>query len=102
METRTNPSLRLAFAEELHDLAALLFAGHDLDERDAVPGKDDARHAVRDIAQGLAVARARVEEDDIGDVGRRQILHVGDERVFVGEVDDDVAHKSSFYPVASA
>src|SRR2546423_9791760 len=72
------PRLSLALAEELHDLAALFLAGHDLDERDAVPGEDDAGHAVCDVAQRLAVAQAWVEEGHGRVPAPRYVLHVGD------------------------
>src|SRR5881275_3157444 len=91
------PSVRaktalLPLAEELHDLAALFLAGHDLDERDAVPGEDDAGHAVCDVAQRLAVAHARVEEGHRRVPTPRYVLHVGDKGIVVGEMDDDATH----------
>src|SRR5438876_8676039 len=79
------PETTLAFAEELHDLAALFLAGHHFDERDTMPGKDDAGHAMRDVAQRLAVPRARVEEGHGRVATPWYVLHVGDKGIVVGE-----------------
>jgi hypothetical protein len=76
-------------AEEIDHRAAVFFARHNLDERNAPPGEDDALDARRKIWDILAITFAHIRHFDEHISGLRFLFDICQNRVFTGNVQND-------------